>query len=99
MPKKTVKALKAVRSAQAKPIGVVTHFYGNIKVAIIKFKKSTKVGTEIIIRGSSKDVKQKIASMQFDHKPIKLAPKGKEVGIKVSKKVHEGDLVFANNAN
>ena len=85
--KKTVKTQK--------PIGTVTHFYGNIKVAIIKFKLATKVGAHIAIRGTHTDFKQKIASMQYDHQAIKLAKKGKEVGIKVAKKVHEGDEVFS----
>jgi len=77
-----------------KPVGVVTHFYGKIKVGIFKFKKPVKVGVEIVIRGATTDFKQAIASIQHDHKAIKLAPKGKEVGIKVKKKVHEGDQVF-----
>lgn len=93
--KKTTKKKVTKKVAKApKPIGAVTHFYGNIKVAIIKFKKPTKVGTDIVIRGAEYDVKQKIDSMQFDHKAINIAPKGKEVGIKVKKKVHEGNDVF-----
>lgn len=88
-PKKTAKPVK-----KEKPIGLVTHFYGKIKVAIIKFNKPVKTGTEVSIRGAHTDFSQKIASMQYDHKPISSAPKGKEVGVKVSKKVHEGDRVF-----
>lgn len=77
-----------------KPIGKVTHFYGKIKVAIIKFKAPVKVGAEIAVRGATTDFKQVIVSMQYDHEPIKSASKGKEVGIKVKKKVHEGDEIF-----
>lgn len=87
-----------MKAKAPKPIGVVTHFYGKIKVAIIKFKQPFKVGGEIAIQGATTDFKQKIASMQYDHEAVKAAKKGKEVGIKVKKKVHEGDLVFANNA-
>jgi len=77
-----------------KPIGKVTHFYGKIKVGIFKFKQPVKAGVEIAIRGATTDFKQKIASIQHDNQAIKIAPKGKEVGIKVKKKVHEGDAVF-----
>ena len=78
-----------------KPIGIVTHFFTSIKVAIIKFKQPVKTGESIAIRGATTDFIQKIASIQYDHKPIAAAPKGKEVGIKVSKRVREGDEIFS----
>jgi hypothetical protein len=93
-PRKT--AAKAVAVAKpVKPIGVVTHFYTAIKVAIIKFKQPVKAGTTVAIRGTTTDFNQKIASMQFDHKALSVAPKNKEVGVKVSKRVREGDQIFS----
>ncbi len=86
---KPIKALK--------PIGVVTHFFNAIKVAIIKVKQPLKVGTEVIIRGATTDFKHKVVSMQYDHEPIAVAKKGQEVGIKVAKRVREGDEVFLIN--
>ncbi|OGY58186.1 MAG: hypothetical protein A3D47_00215 [Candidatus Colwellbacteria bacterium RIFCSPHIGHO2_02_FULL_43_15] len=77
-----------------KTIGVVTHFYGNLEVAIIKFKIPVKVGEEVHFKGATTDFTQKIKSMQYDHKEIKSAKKGQEVGIKVSDKVREGDEVL-----
>lgn len=102
MKKKVKKTKKAVAKKSGtkkvikagKPIGAVTHFYGKIKVAIVKFKKPMKVGAEIAFRGAHTDFTQKIASMQFDHEPVSVAKKGQQVGIKVSKKVHEGDSVY-----
>lgn len=91
-PKKTAK--KNVSKKPEKPIGTVTHFYGHIKVAIIKFKQPVKPGAMLRFEGATTKFEDKIASMQYDHKPIKIAPKGKEVGIKVKKKVREGDEVF-----
>ena len=81
--------------AEEKPIGEVTHYYGGIGVAIIKFKQETTVGDEVHFRGAHTDFVQKIDSMQYDHKDIKSAKKGQEVGIKVDKKVHENDKVYA----
>ena len=94
--KKKVIAKKAVvKQAKAnKPVGVVTHFYTAIKVAIVKFKQPVKVGATLGFRGATTDFNQKVASMQFDHKPLTTAPKNKEVGMKVSKRVREGDEVF-----
>ena len=77
-----------------KTIGVVTHFYGNLEVAIIKFKIPVKVGEEVHFKGATTDFTQKIKSMQYDHKEIKSAKRGQEVGIKVSDKVREGDEVL-----
>lgn len=77
-----------------KPVGVVTHFYTAIKVAIIKCKAPIKVASTIYVRGSTTDFKQKIASLQYDHAPVGAAKKGQEVGIKVGKRVREGDLIY-----
>lgn len=93
--KKSVKKVLVKPSAKKeKPIGEVTHFFGKIKVAIIKFKAPVKVGAEIWLKGATTDFKQTIQSMQFDHQPVNLAEKGKEVGIKVQKQVREGDVVY-----
>jgi putative protease len=93
--KKKVAVKKAApKKVTMKPIGVVTHFYTAIKVAIIKFKKPIKVGTTIALRGATTNFDQKIASMQYDHKPVLVAKKGQEIGLKVAKRVREGDEVF-----
>lgn len=91
--KKIVK--KAVKKAkEEKPIGVVTHFYTNIKVAVIKFKTSFSAGGEVHFKGATTDFKQKLASIQYDHEQVKVAKKGQGVGVKIAKRVREGDLIF-----
>ena len=82
------------KSSEPKPIGKITHFYGHLNVAIVKFNKAVKVGTEVRFKGVTTDFKEMISSMQFEHKPIEASKKGQEVGIKVSGKVREGDEVF-----
>ena len=77
-----------------KPIGEITHYYGNINVAIVKFNKSVDVGAKVHFKGAHTDFGQEISSMQFDHKDISSAKKGQAVGIKVNEKVHEGDKVY-----
>lgn len=88
------KTAKKVGGKKEIPLGTVTHFYTKIKVAIVRFKKPVKAGTEVRFEGRSTNFSQTIASIQYDHKPIVTAPKGKQVGIKVAKKVREGDHVF-----
>jgi putative protease len=80
-----------------KPIGEVTHYYGNLGVAIVKFSKDISVGANVTFQGATTDFSQNLESMQLEHKAVMLAPKGKEVGVKVKKKVREGDNVYLNN--
>lgn len=84
----------AKKARVEKPIGKVTHFYTNIKVAVIKFKTAFKAGGEAHFKGATTDFKQKLASIQYDHKSVAVAKKGQGVGVKVAKRVREGDLVF-----
>ncbi|OGY98775.1 MAG: hypothetical protein A2855_00630 [Candidatus Liptonbacteria bacterium RIFCSPHIGHO2_01_FULL_57_28] len=88
------KGAKPKKPADPKPIGRVTHFYTEIKVAVIKFSKPVKKGTAVQIKGATTDFSQKLDSMQYDHKPLATAPKGKQVGVKVKKRVREGDQVY-----
>lgn len=84
----------APKKKEAKPIGTVTHFYGNLEVAIVKFNKVVPVGTRVRFKGATTDFEETIQSMQYDHKPVDAAKKGQEVGIKVGDKVRDGDEVF-----
>ncbi|MCL4405470.1 MAG: hypothetical protein M1361_00285 [Patescibacteria group bacterium] len=90
--KKTTKTAKATKVG--KPIGKVTHFYGGIGVAIVKFSKGIGLNKAVRFRGATTNFVQKIAEMQYNHQPITKAPKGKQVGIKVRDRVREGDEVF-----
>ncbi len=79
---------------EEKLIGEVTHYYGKLGVAIVKFKRDVGVGETVHFKGASTDFSQKIDSLQYDHKAIDTAKKGEEVGVKVKDKVREGDEVF-----
>jgi hypothetical protein len=96
---KKVKSKKVVSSRSGeKPVGMVTHFYGGIKVAIVKFKKPIKAGTRLYFRGATTDFVQAVDSIQFDHQPISVAKPNKQVGIKVGKRVREGDEIFVDKS-
>jgi hypothetical protein len=91
--KKSAPKKRAATRAE-KPIGKFTHFYNEIRVAIVKFNKKVPVGTTLHFKGATTDFTDTPKSMQYDHKPIVAAPKGKQIGIKVKKRVRDGDLVF-----
>lgn len=93
--KVAIKSKKSLAKIQNKPVGKITHYFSNIKVAVIKLKNPLKDGDKIkITGGESTNFEQVVKSMQIDHKPVKAAKKGKSVGLKVNKKVREGYLVF-----
>ena len=92
--RKVTRLKKAVKLKVPKPVGRVTHFYGGIKVAIVKFNKAVKVGAMLHYKGATTDFKKAAGAMQFNHKEVKKAIKGKQIGIKVPKRVREGDEVF-----
>jgi U32 family peptidase len=78
-----------------KIVGKITHYFANIKVAVVKLSAPLSVGDNIrIVGGEETDFKQEVKSMEKDHEKIKKAKKGNEVGMKISKKAREGYRVF-----
>ncbi len=75
-------------------IGKVTHYYDKIGVAVIELGDNLSVGDEIKISGHDNEFTQKIESIQVEHESVEKAKKGQAVGVKVDKKVKEGDEVF-----
>jgi len=76
-------------------VGVVTHYFGKIGVAVVKATEGTlAVGDTIHIKGAHTDYTQVVESMQIEHAPIQTLGKGQEAGLKVGVKVHEHDEVF-----
>jgi len=79
---------------EGKLIGKVTHYFGNIGVAVIKLLDNLKEGDTIRIFGQAIDFDQIVDSMEIEHKKIKQAKKGDSIGIKVKQKVREGYKVY-----
>ena len=76
-------------------LGEVVAFFRIPVVAVIKVKqRGLKVGDQVWIKGHTTDLKQTIASMQIDHRPIQEARKGQEAGVKVSARVRRGDRIY-----
>ncbi|NQT33377.1 MAG: hypothetical protein HQ594_06885 [Candidatus Omnitrophica bacterium] len=76
-------------------VGEVIHYFGKLKVAVIKVEKDKlSIGDEIRIKGFTTDFKEKVNSMQLEHETIETASRGEEAAIKVKKKVRRGDKVW-----
>lgn len=75
-------------------IGEVTHYYNNIKVAVIQLEQPLKSGDQVHFLGAHTDFQQTIESMQVEHKGVEEVDAGSEAAVKVSKRVRRGDAVF-----
>jgi putative protease len=84
-----------IKKSDGKLVGIVSHYFSNISVGVIKLSAPLGEGDEIrIIGGEGTDFSQKIDSMQIDHKKVKKAKKGNSVGLKTDQKVREGYKVY-----
>jgi len=79
---------------EGKLIGKVTHYFGNIGVAVLELTDTLKVGDTIRIVGGTTDFTQTVDSMEIEHKKVEEPKKGDSIGLKVSQKVREGYKVY-----
>lgn len=94
-PTKKASAAKKLPVAKVtKPVAVVTHYFSKIKVAVLKLKAPIELGETLSFKGHTTNFSQNIVSMQIDHEPIRAAARGKEVGLRVDKRVRRNDKVF-----
>ena len=77
-----------------KEVGEVSHYYSKIGVAVVELKAPVSVGDRILISGATTYFEQKIASMQIEHKSVSKAKARQSIGLKVSKRVRERDIVY-----
>ena len=79
---------------EVEKIGVISHYYTNIKVAVIELSDNLKVGDNIKIKGATTEFTQLVKSMQIDNEPVDEAGSGDSIGLKVNDRVRKGDNVY-----
>lgn len=79
---------------EEKQIGKVVHYFAHVGAGIIELSDNLKVGDKIRIKGHASDFTQDVTSMQIEHKEISEAGPGAQVGVKVSQKIHQHDVVY-----
>jgi len=77
-----------------KQIGTVSNYFEHVGVIAIKLVAPLKVGDKIKIVGGEVDFEQTVESMQIQHKSVKNAKKGDEIGVKIKEKARKGYKVF-----
>jgi len=75
-------------------IGKVTHYFGNIGVAVLELNQELKIGDQIHIIGHTTDFNQKVVSMQIEHNEVQAAGPGMEVALKMKSRVRSGDGIY-----
>lgn len=89
------KAPPAVPMIGEQRVGVVTHYYSHLSVAVVRLDQGAlQVGDNIHIKGHTTDFQQRVDSMQVEHQAIQRAEVGEEFGLKVSDHVREHDGIF-----
>jgi putative protease len=76
-------------------IGVVTHYYNHLSVAILKLEKGIlRVGDQIHIKGHTSDFAQPVDSLEIDHVHVNEARPGQSFGLRVREHAREHDVVY-----
>lgn len=79
---------------EEKMVGKVTHYFGKVSAAMVDLSDALKIGDKIHVKGTNADFVQDVTSMQVEHVTITEAKAGDKVGIGVTQKVHENDVVY-----
>lgn len=82
-------------SQREEAIGIVTHYYSHLGVAIVQVNRgSLNTGDRIHITGHTTDISQTVASMEYEHLHVEQAGPGQSVGIKIAGHAREHDIVY-----
>ena len=93
------KARPAIRKPVAVPVeipvGEITHYFSKIMVCVVKVTHHRlTVGDRIHIKGTQTDFVQPVQSLQIESIDVRVANKGKLVGLKTAQVCREKDKVY-----
>jgi hypothetical protein len=77
-------------------IGIVTHYFGHLSVAVVKLEPGTtlRVGENIHVRGHTSDFGQRVESLQIGHSQVNEVGPNDDFGLKVVEHAREHDAVY-----
>jgi len=81
-----------VRELPKLKVGIVTHFFDKVGVAVVDLNANLNVGDTIEFEKGG--FSQTVSSMQIEHEQIDTAKKGQTIGLKVEKNVKSGDTIL-----
>ena len=80
--------------AKGEEVGVITHYFGKIQVAVVKATDTIKTGDVLVISGHGNEFEQRVDSLQIEHEKVQQITKGQEAGMKVAMPTKEGAKVY-----
>lgn len=76
-------------------LGIVTHYFSHLSVAVVKLETGTlRVGDNIHFRGHTTDFGQRVESLQLNHVPVAAVGPNDDFGLKVREHARENDVVY-----
>jgi putative protease len=95
-PKSRKPAAPAPAPLPGERIGVVTHYYGHLSVAVVKLEPGAtlRVGDNIHIKGHTSDFAQRVDSLQIGHAPVSEVGPNDDFGLKIVDHAREHDVVY-----
>jgi hypothetical protein len=98
MPKKPTAAPKPVAPVAGpgeERVGIVTHYYNHLMVAIVKLESgSIGLGDVVHVKGHTSDFTQTIDSLEVEHVHVNAVNPGQSFGLRVKDHAREHDVVF-----
>lgn len=86
------------RSAMEKKlVGKISHYFSKIGVAAVELSSALRVGDKIRVEykdGTSVIEEETVTSLQIHHQNVREAKPGDDVAIRLTKRVHDGNLVY-----
>lgn len=94
-PKPVTPAAPAAPLPGEERVGVVTHYYTHLQVAIVKMESGVlREGDTVHIKGHTSDFRQRVESMEVDHVHVPEVWPGQSFGLKVIEHAREHDVVY-----
>lgn len=76
-------------------VGIVTHYYNHLMVAIVKLEAgSLGLGDTVHIKGHTTDFSQTVDSIEVEHVHVNAVNAGQSFGLRVKDHAREHDTVF-----
>jgi hypothetical protein len=75
-------------------VGVVTHYYNHLGVAVLSLTADLKVNDVVRLLGSSTDFCQEVRSLEVEHHKLEMGRAGQEVALKMVATVRKGDKIY-----
>ena len=75
-------------------VGHITHFFSKIQVAVLELTAPLTLGDRILVKGPTTDFEQVVDSMQVEHENIQKAEAGQSIGLKMTERARERDVVY-----